>query len=179
MQDILQLLDFALKLQRPRTRSKGRPVKRNWMESVENGVTGAKLALPAGAVYCLWKRGEITFEQAAAVIAHVAERIKTAQVVECFPSSPKWIVREALRAMGHAKAETLSVAFDDIVAEGIGDGYLLWERVQQQKSQSVNEGLLRTAPKIARQPVRTAAGDRATSYPDDPSTAVGGVTGTL
>ena len=90
----------------------GRPRKVKWDDKVAKGVVGGKLALAFAGAVALERRGEISPEMIWGVMGYASERITSLSIVECFPSSEKWVVREALKAFG---LDVSSVSWDDIV----------------------------------------------------------------
>lgn len=95
----------------------GRPRKVKWDDKVAKGVVGGKLALAFAGAVALERRGEVSPEMIWAVMGYASERITSLSIVECFPSSEKWVVREALKAFG---LDVSVVSWDEVVAV-IGD----------------------------------------------------------
>lgn len=90
----------------------GRPRKVKWDDKVAKGVVGGKLALAFAGAVALESRGEISPEMIWAVMGYASERITSLSIVECFPSSEKWVVREALKSFG---LDVSAVSWDEVV----------------------------------------------------------------
>jgi hypothetical protein len=81
---------------------KGRPRKVKWDEQVAKGVVASKVGLAFCACQALMKKGVMSSEEMMVVLGY------------CFPSSSKWVVREALKTFGRADAEQISASWDEI-----------------------------------------------------------------
>ena len=95
----------------------GRPRKVKWDDKVAKGVVGGKLALAFAGAVALERRGEVSPEMIWAVLGYASERITSLSIVECFPSSEKWVVREALKTFG---LDVPVVSWDEVMSV-IGD----------------------------------------------------------
>jgi len=58
-------------------------------------------------------RGEITAEHIWVVMGYTSERITSLPLADCFPSSNKWIVREALESFG--VSDVPAVSWDEMI----------------------------------------------------------------
>ena len=90
----------------------GRPRKVKWDDKVAKGVVAGKLALAFAGSVALLRRGEVTPEMIWAVMGYASERVTSLSIVECFPSSEKWVVREALKSFG---LDVSAVSWDEVV----------------------------------------------------------------
>lgn len=90
----------------------GRPRKVKWDDKVAKGVVAGKLALAFAGSVALLRRGEISSEMIWAVMGYTSEQITSLSIVECFPSSEKWVVREALKAFG---LNVSAVSWDEVI----------------------------------------------------------------
>lgn len=178
VQDVVHLASAFAPVRRPRS-ARGRVRIVSWEERIAHGVTGAKLTLPALSVAVLLQDRVLTLEQGLAVVAYAAQHVKELDVTACLPSSSKWVVREALKEIGFAGADSVMVNFEDMldVASALGKQVAenkKAEMARKAEGKPVSEptsvlplsfldaglltGFLKEKPK-------TAPGDRATSKP--------------
>ena len=96
---------------------KGRPVKKTFADSLGNATTIGKLVLAAAGAQVLVKKGFGTGEHIAAVTAYVMEHLNDIDLVNAFPSSQKWVVREALEKMGFQGGQVPTITWDEVMAQ--------------------------------------------------------------
>lgn len=96
---------------------RGRPVKKSLADSLKNASVVGKIALTFAGANVLLKKGLITNEHRFAIVAYALEHIVDTDLVHAFPSSSKWIVREALKEMGCQSEQIPVVTWDEVMAE--------------------------------------------------------------
>lgn len=94
---------------------KGRPRKVKWDEQVSKGVVVSKLGLAFCACQALMKKGVMSSEEMMVVLGYTAECLDKLSLADCFPSSSKWVVREALKTFGRTDADQISASWDEVV----------------------------------------------------------------
>jgi hypothetical protein len=114
----------------PQQRGRGRPKKASMTDSIDKGVIAAKIILPALGCLVLTRKGIIDNEDLSMVMTYVADKVKELPVTSLYPKSPNWVVREALREIGHPQVENASVTWEEVVAEA-QFLFLLYQQARQ------------------------------------------------
>jgi hypothetical protein len=115
------------------SRGKGRPRKISFSDKLKDGTDIAKLAMALIGSVVLSDRGAITMEQMLAVVAYTVEHLKDTEIVYCFPTSPKWIVRSALVEMGYSADDIPSITWDEFMTK-LAELYVTGMQTQQIQS---------------------------------------------
>ena len=131
---------------------KGRPRKVSFADKLRDGTDIAKVAMSLVGAMVLSDKGAITNEQMLAITAYSVEHLKDVDIVHCFPTSPKWIVKSALLEMGYDVSNMSPVTWDEFMRK-VAEFYVMgfqgqviqagWVQAQKQgwKPEQYNEWL--------------------------------------
>jgi len=148
--DIMKLLESVAPgvVSQLRGTKKGRPRKLKWDEQVAKGVVVAKLGLSYFACQALMRHGIISVEETMVVVGYVAERLKELSLAECFPSSSKWVVREALKTFGRADVDEIVLSWDSVMNELSLLSQAYTQTKEQEKAMRMVLDQMRRQPKV-------------------------------
>ncbi len=93
----------------------GRPRKITLEQRIGSYVQIGKLLMVWISVSALRRQQKLTQEQGVALMAYTAEHVATIDIVNCFPSSPSWCIKQALLEMGYAEGQIPSLSWDDML----------------------------------------------------------------
>jgi len=121
----------APKIFKPKART-GRPRKVSIENRIASLVLIGKLLMVWLCISALRGQGKLSREQGVALLAYSAQHIAEIDIVNTFPSSPTWCIKQGLLVMGYAESQIPALTWDDLMAVMQGYAGLLTEASYRQ-----------------------------------------------
>ena len=103
----------------------GRPRKVSLPDKLDKWMTVGKILMVVLGVVALRRKKAINQEQTVALVAYGTQKIKNLDVVNTFPSAPKWWLRNGLIEMGYPAESIPELSWDEMMVV-LSDALVAW-----------------------------------------------------